>query len=860
MHRRTAPPPSPPATAASPPQRRRRRRRRLPGEAPYATPDGGVTRYHADRFYLDTPTDLSEWRRRRRDDLVVVGPAVDDDDDDGGGYCDACGERRGGGGRTRTTTTTTTTTTTIDVDDDAMAREIGGRRTMFDRTQFVNSLDLIAVVIGTYVVGDADYLTREFPTMFPPPTAAATRGEEERRGRRRHVPTLVLHGRRTNFDVGGGSSSRILSRSRSPRRPPSSSPSSSKSSHPPRGIADRPEAGNDPDDEDDVGPASIRGGNDRASEEEEDQKERRGRGGTTATTTTTTTTTTGGGGGRRVRLTFDGRALDLPRTPKRPRADCRIRRASSSSSSSSSSSRAYDGTGPGKDGATALGSPPESSPSSPLARRMAPPVSMDTPPDSPPSTPPTTTTSTNTSTSSAPSRDAASGGPDRAVDEDDDEVVVVVPGMRRSSPPRVATAGDILSRVLGRPMPRTTIRPILYDDVDADSSQDNDALISGAWPSERDAGGTPAKAASSLVDDDNGDNCDPATGRGRARPSPSFGGEAFFTLVRPRRRPAEGRRRSLAEEEEEDDDDDDDDDNREPGTTVRGVHHPKFFLLFERSGSLVVVVSTSNLTPQTAMEGSWVQRFESREIVPRPTYVNDIGGGGIGGRGGTDHGMPSDFGVVLTDFLEKQSEAAAPDGGMLPDAFLRRYVPGLSSGLAALADRYRFDEAEAHLVSTVPGAYVSGIPTSPGNGHHQYSACGRRVAYGPQRVSFVLSRILNDHHIRSARAIGAVGSQRDADKPWLPPSLVSAKDRLVMQPTSLGGNWSRDDLEAIVRSYMLPHWKLPQRGSVNDRLYVSDPNHIAGCQCGQGKRWYKDRLKTGDGPSFLDCVKKVLLR
>ena len=46
---------------------------------------------------------------------------------------------------------------------------------------------------------------------------------------------------------------------------------------------------------------------------------------------------------------------------------------------------------------------------------------------------------------------------------------------------------------------------------------------------------------------------------------------------------------------------------------------------------------------------------------------------------------------------------------------------------------------------------------------------------------------------------------------------------------------------------------------MNDRLYVSDPDHIAGCQCGRGKRWYKDRLKTDDGPSFLECVKKVHL-
>jgi hypothetical protein len=256
------------------------------------------------------------------------------------------------------------------------------------------------------------------------------------------------------------------------------------------------------------------------------------------------------------------------------------------------------------------------------------------------------------------------------------------------------------------------------------------------------------------------------------------------------------------------------------------VHHPKFFLLFERSGSLVVIVSTSNLTPQTAMEGSWVQRFEPE----------DAGVGiEVGGRGRTDHGMPSDFGVVLADFLEKQSEAASPDGGMLPDMFLRRYVPGLKGGLAALAGRYRFDEAQAHLVSTVPGEHVSGIPTAPFAGneqgwHRRYD--GRpRVAYGPQRVSFVLSRILDPDHIRRARALGAAsaggsrtaGSRMDADTPWLPPSLVRAKDRLVIQPTSLGGNWTRDDLETIVSSYLRPHWDLPRGGGGGDRSADDGP-------------------------------------
>jgi hypothetical protein len=70
------------------------------------------------------------------------------------------------------------------------------------------------------------------------------------------------------------------------------------------------------------------------------------------------------------------------------------------------------------------------------------------------------------------------------------------------------------------------------------------------------------------------------------------------------------------EKEEEEEDNNDDNVDHDPVTTVHGVHHPKIFLLFERSGSLVVVSSTSNLTPQTAMEGSalTVAHIEARQV------------------------------------------------------------------------------------------------------------------------------------------------------------------------------------------------------------------------------------------------------
>ena len=49
-----------------------------------------------------------------------------------------------------------------------------------------------------------------------------------------------------------------------------------------------------------------------------------------------------------------------------------------------------------------------------------------------------------------------------------------------------------------------------------------------------------------------------------------------------------------------------------------GVYHPKFFLLFETSGSLIVVVSTSNLRPQKSIEGI---HFFCTEVKFLFTYV-----------------------------------------------------------------------------------------------------------------------------------------------------------------------------------------------------------------------------------------------
>ena len=216
-----------------------------------------------------------------------------------------------------------------------------------------------------------------------------------------------------------------------------------------------------------------------------------------------------------------------------------------------------------------------------------------------------------------------------------------------------------------------------------------------------------------------------------------------------------------------------------------GVHHPKFFLLFEKCGSIVVIISTSNLTPQNALDGSWIQRFDARHESQYGQFdPNDV-----------DLGMPSDFGTILTDFLMKQSDATAV-GSMLPDIFLRRYVKGLS--LAELPRRYKFEDAHVHLVSTIPGHQRGSIP--PRGLDCTFSTYKPNITYGPQRVSFILSRLMNPYHMQLAN--NSKKSRKSVGPMWIPKALWPAMGQLVSQPTSLGGNWTRESMEEVVAKYL----------------------------------------------------------
>jgi hypothetical protein len=153
----------------------------LPGEIPYVSPDGGITRYYADRYYLDAPTALTEYQQSGHNVRSENG-------NEAGGssghhrrskhkpvnYCNKCGEK-------------------IRDHDNAHGSQNHSHRhwpPLFDRSKFINSLDLTAAIIATFSIDDLEFLSEEFPRLFP------SQRSRKNPGNFQYVPTLVLHGQR----------------------------------------------------------------------------------------------------------------------------------------------------------------------------------------------------------------------------------------------------------------------------------------------------------------------------------------------------------------------------------------------------------------------------------------------------------------------------------------------------------------------------------------------------------------------------------------------------------------------------------------------------------------------------------------
>ncbi|KAG7340876.1 tyrosyl-DNA phosphodiesterase [Nitzschia inconspicua] len=214
--------------------------------------------------------------------------------------------------------------------------------------------------------------------------------------------------------------------------------------------------------------------------------------------------------------------------------------------------------------------------------------------------------------------------------------------------------------------------------------------------------------------------------------------------------------------------------------TRRGVHHPKFWLLLEKSGSLVVMVTTANLTPIETVEGIWVQRFhpvrKQKRVGPSPSTNQP--------KNDNPH---NDFGVVLQDFLTKLSQAS--QCSKMVDNFMARHF---GCPLRQLSKRFHFHTAQVYLVPVVPGDHNGPTKTDdrrrnlrPGKQQQRQQQQRPFHYYGYHRVQYILKTFGRDTPRNSKRT-------KDRSK----------SDRLMLQPTSLGADWDRRTFASLVRGYM----------------------------------------------------------
>jgi hypothetical protein len=233
-----------------------------------------------------------------------------------------------------------------------------------------------------------------------------------------------------------------------------------------------------------------------------------------------------------------------------------------------------------------------------------------------------------------------------------------------------------------------------------------------------------------------------------------------------------------------------------------GVHHPKFMILFETNGAVVVVISTANFTnPNASIDASWLQRFYPSS-QPSSSHHHH-----------PDHA--NDFGSVFTNFLQATILATAPHQWTL-HAFVQKYLGWKS--ILDLERMFDFTKAQVHLIPTIPGNYPL-LRHLPSSNHQQQqqqqtqkqhpksekpyiSTSGsiqpspktrKHFTYGPQRVAEIIS---------TRRRKQQPTTSEDTSTNDKGNFLMTEHDRLLFQPTSLGAEWNIHTMAHLVRTYL----------------------------------------------------------
>jgi len=216
-----------------------------------------------------------------------------------------------------------------------------------------------------------------------------------------------------------------------------------------------------------------------------------------------------------------------------------------------------------------------------------------------------------------------------------------------------------------------------------------------------------------------------------------------------------------------------------------GTHHPKYWLVFGKDGSLFVIVSSANFSSPGAIEGSWVGMFpplprSARESSPRGLAVPTTFTEGER-RGRRRIKGCNDFGHVLEDMIRQQGvQAHLPSSSYSPNMihpvkFLRDFANFSLHDLPYLWD---FSAAAVDLVATVPGDHRGRITNPPEREKYV-------PLYGPQRFAALMADKLSP----------------SSSSYSLPPSSLSNADAFVLQQTSIGTKLHVNFVEQLSRSY-----------------------------------------------------------
>ncbi|CAM9499556.1 unnamed protein product [Choristocarpus tenellus] len=227
-------------------------------------------------------------------------------------------------------------------------------------------------------------------------------------------------------------------------------------------------------------------------------------------------------------------------------------------------------------------------------------------------------------------------------------------------------------------------------------------------------------------------------------------------------------------------------------TGRRGVHHPKFGLIFLLDGSLVVYVSTGNLGTNVAVDATWCQLFppqtRNSSLSSECRQVTEDVNKEDAGKETLRHEefvWAGDFGSTLEDFLQQEGKLLtqrASGASVDPKVATRilRNTPGVwlkeKLGIDSLLDAVDFTGACVDLIPTVPTKQdLTMADDGMGNGE---SAEAVPTRYGQLRLKLVLER-------RKGEA-GPLGRL----------------DRVLLQPTSIGMGVDALFMELLMMSYM----------------------------------------------------------